>query len=118
MTTVSSTSSASDIFASINAANSAGTATTSTTQEAQDRFLTLLVTQLKNQDPLNPMDNSQMTRQAAQITPVSGNDKPNTTLNTLMDSIGTSQSMQASQMIGKSVMVPGAQMTLSSGAAY
>ena len=118
MTTVSSTSSASDIFASINAANSAGTATTSTTQEAQDRFLTLLVTQLKNQDPLNPMDNSQMTSQLAQISTVSGIDKLNTTLNTLMDSIGTSQSMQASQMIGKSVMVPGAQMTLSSGAAY
>jgi flagellar basal-body rod modification protein FlgD len=119
MTTVSSTTSASDLFASINAANSAGSSTTtSTTLEAQDRFLTLLVTQLKNQDPLNPMDNSQMTSQLAQISTVSGIDKLNTTLNSLMDSIGTSQSMQASEMIGKNVLVPGTQMTLSSGAAY
>jgi flagellar basal-body rod modification protein FlgD len=118
MTTVSSTNSTSDIFASINAANNAGTAATSSTQDAQDRFLTLLVTQLKNQDPLNPMDNSQMTSQLAQISTVSGIDKLNTTLNTLVDSIGNSQSMQAADMIGKNVLVPGTQMTLSNGAAY
>ena len=41
-----------------------------TTQEAQDRFMTLLVTQMKNQDPLNPMDNAQVTSQMAQLSTV------------------------------------------------
>src|SRR5687767_7335858 len=35
--------------------------------EVQDRFLKLLVTQMKNQDPLNPLDNAQVTSQLAQI---------------------------------------------------
>ena len=41
-------------------------AATSATQ-IQDRFLTLLVTQLKHQDPLSPMDNAQVTSQLSQI---------------------------------------------------
>ena len=118
MASVPSTSSASDVFASINAANGVGSKSSSTTQEAQDRFLTLLVTQLKNQDPLNPMDNSQMTSQLAQISTVSGIDKLNATLNSLVGSLGTSQSMQTAEMIGKNVLVPGNQMTLSKEAAY
>ena len=39
---------------------------------AQDRFLKLLVAQLNNQDPMNPMDNAQMTSQMAQINTVTG----------------------------------------------
>ncbi|WP_301102951.1 flagellar hook assembly protein FlgD [Propionivibrio sp.] len=121
MTAVQSTTSASDLYASINAANAKGSttaATTSTTQEAQDRFLKLLVTQLKNQDPLNPMDNAQMTSQLAQMSTVSGIEKLNTTLNSLVDSAGSSQSMQAAGMIGKSVLVSGAQLSLARGQAY
>jgi flagellar basal-body rod modification protein FlgD len=45
------------------------------TADAQDRFLKLLTTQLKNQDPLNPMDNAQMTSQLAQISTVDGIEK-------------------------------------------
>ena len=41
--------------------------TASSIKDQQDRFLNLLVTQLKNQDPLNPMDNAQMTSQLAQM---------------------------------------------------
>jgi len=54
-----------------------GTATSGTTTAAsdanasQDRFLKLLVAQLNNQDPMNPMDNAQMTSQMAQISTVS-----------------------------------------------
>ena len=44
----------------------------STTAEAQDRFMTLLVTQMKNQDPLNPLDNAQVTSQMAQLSTVTG----------------------------------------------
>ena len=55
-------------FGSINAVSSA-TSTTKTKNEAgaEDRFLKLLVAQMQNQDPLNPMDNAQVTSQMAQI---------------------------------------------------
>jgi len=118
MTAVSSTTSSNNVYDTINANNSSSSTTTSTTQDAQDRFLTLLVTQLQNQDPLNPMDNSEMTSQLAQISTVSGIEQLNTTLSSLVDSLGTSQSLQASGMIGKNVLVPGTQMVLSDGTAY
>ena len=81
-------------------------------------FLKMLTVQMQNQDPLNPMDNAEMTSQMAQMSTVSGIEKLNTTLNSLVDNIGTSQSMQAASMIGKGVLVPGSGLTLSDGAAY
>jgi flagellar basal-body rod modification protein FlgD len=119
MATVQSAAAASDLFSSINAANakSSTTTTASSTQEAQDRFLKLLVTQLKNQDPLNPMDNAQMTTQLAQINTVSGIEKLNTTLGTLVDSFSSSQAIQSAGMIGKNVLVAGSQLALSQGQA-
>lgn len=83
--------------------------------ESQDRFLKLLVTQMKNQDPLNPMDNAQVTSQMAQLSTVSGIDKLNATLQALSSSMIASQSMQAASMIGHVVMVPGNKMELVNG---
>ena len=114
MTTVSSSTSSSDIIASLNAKSGSSA---STTQEAQDRFLTLLVTQLKNQDPLNPLDNAEVTSQLAQISTVSGIDKLNTTLGTLLGAYNESQSMQAAGLIGKTVLVPGSGLALTGGSA-
>lgn len=116
MSTVQSTTPSSDLLASLNAKS--GTSATSTTQESQDRFLKLLVTQLKNQDPLNPMDNAEVTSQLAQINTVSGIEKLNATLGTLLGAYNESQSMQAAGLIGKTVLVPGSGLTLSGGAAF
>jgi flagellar basal-body rod modification protein FlgD len=119
MSAVQSTPSASDIFASINATGKkTPTSSTATAEDAQNRFLTLLVTQLKNQDPLNPLDNAQMTSQLAQMSTVTGIEKLNTTLASLVDGLGDTQAMQASEMIGKTVLVPGSSLSLSKGAAY
>ena len=82
----------------------------------QNNFMTLLVTQMQNQDPLNPMDNSQVTSQMAQLSTVSGIGQMNSSLTSLMSSLQSSQSMQAANLIGKSVVVPGNAVTLSSGA--
>jgi len=84
-------------------------------EESQDRFLKLLVTQMKNQDPLNPMDNAQVTSQMAQLSTVSGIDKLNATLAALSSSMAASQSMQASSMIGRVVMAPGNRIELKNG---
>ncbi len=88
----------------------------STAAEAQDRFMTLLVTQMKNQDPLNPLDNAQVTSQLAQLSTVTGIDKLNTTLESLISNVQTGQSYQASSMIGHDVLVSGNQITASTDA--
>jgi flagellar basal-body rod modification protein FlgD len=79
-----------------------------------DKFMTLLVTQLQNQDPLNPMDNAQMTSQLAQLQTVTGVNKLNTTLESLQSSYKTSEAMQATNLIGRGVLVNGNNVTLAS----
>lgn len=83
----------------------------------QDRFLKLLVTQMKNQDPLNPLDNAQVTSQMAQLSTVTGIDKMNNTLESLIGSFQSNQSLQAANMIGHGVLVPGSALTVSGGKA-
>ncbi len=92
-------------------------ATNSQLGATQDRFLKLLITQMKNQDPLNPMDNSQVTSQMAQLSTVSGIDKLNSTVQALSSSMLASQSLQAVSMIGHPVLVPGTQIDLANGKA-
>ncbi len=80
---------------------------TASVNATQDRFMTLLVTQMKNQDPLNPMDNAQVTSQMAQLSTVTGIDKLNNTLESLIGSVQNGQSYQAAGMIGHNVLVAG-----------
>lgn len=81
-------------------------------QEASDRFLTLLVTQLRNQDPLNPLDNAQVTTQLAQLSTVSGINKLNETIAALATSFAAGQYLQAVGLVGHDVTVAGDRMEL------
>ncbi|MBB1632608.1 flagellar hook assembly protein FlgD [Cupriavidus sp. UME77] len=83
--------------------------------DLQNNFLTMLVTQMNNQDPLNPMDNSQLTSQLAQISQVSGMQTLNTTLNSLLSQVSASRAMDSAALIGHTVMVPGNATTVASG---
>lgn len=89
--------------------------TKSAAQAAQDRFMTLLVTQMKNQDPLNPLDNAQVTSQLAQLSTVTGIDKLNETVSALSSSFQSNQGIQAANMIGHGVVVPGSNVELKDG---
>lgn len=80
--------------------------------EQEDRFLRLLVTQMRNQDPLNPLDNAQVTTQMAQISTVTGVDKLNGSVEKLSQTLMAAQSLQSSDVIGRSVLAPGATLTL------
>lgn len=111
------TGSAAALFASLNVSAGAA-AKTSTAADTQDRFLKLLVTQMKNQDPLNPMDNAQVTSQMAQLSTVTGIDKLNVTLQALSDSMVGNQTLQATSMIGRGVLVDGEGVELADGAGY
>ncbi|CDG52476.1 MULTISPECIES: flagellar hook assembly protein FlgD [Halomonadaceae] len=75
--------------------------------ELRESFMTLLITQLQNQDPLNPMENAEMTSQLAQINTVSGIEELNSTLEGITSQMDANQALQASGLIGKGVMVPG-----------
>jgi flagellar basal-body rod modification protein FlgD len=90
---------------------------TSTTQGLEDRFLKLLITQMRNQDPLNPLDNAQVTSQLAQISTVSGIDKLNGAVNGMADSFVAAQSLQAGSLIGHGVLAPGDGVLLNGGQA-
>lgn len=115
-TSVSNTTSntAADIFAGINGTSGKKT-TTSTTADMEDRFLTLLMTQIKNQDPLNPMDNAAVTTQLAQLNTVNGIEKLNGTLSKLLSGYNEAQGLQAAGIIGKNVMVAGNSLPLAAG---
>jgi flagellar basal-body rod modification protein FlgD len=111
MTTVSGSNPVSaDLLASMNPKAT----TANAVDDAQNRFMTLLVTQMKNQDPMNPMDNAQVTSQFAQLSTVTGINKLNDALGTLQSSYQASQTLQATSMIGHGVLVPGSNVALSS----
>ncbi|MDE2592704.1 MAG: flagellar hook assembly protein FlgD [Burkholderiales bacterium] len=86
----------------------------STTDATADRFLKLLVTQMKNQDPLNPMDNAQVTSQMAQINTVTGIDKLNTTVQSVGTNFSQMQLLQAANVVGHKVLVDGNQLNVDS----
>jgi flagellar basal-body rod modification protein FlgD len=121
---------------------SGGSAITTSNEEAGERFLKLLVTQLKNQDPMNPMDNAQLTSQMAQINTVAGIEKLNTAVGTMTDKLSAqlagldftsgfeklnstlqglsgqflqSQTMQGASMVGRQVWVGGSALSVEGG---
>lgn len=91
----------------------AGTSTTSTTTKKtagsldQSDFLTLMTAQLKNQDPFNPVDNTQMIAQMAQMSSVSGIAEMNTTLSAIATKLGATSSADALAYVGKTVLTAG-----------
>ncbi|PJC18877.1 MAG: flagellar biosynthesis protein FlgD, partial [Comamonadaceae bacterium CG_4_9_14_0_8_um_filter_60_18] len=91
--------------------------TTSTSEEAQDRFLKLLVAQLNNQDPMNPMDNAQMTSQMAQINTVTGIQQVNDTLKSMAEQFTAMQVLQGSNMVGHDVLIDGNTLSVVDGKA-
>jgi flagellar basal-body rod modification protein FlgD len=86
-------------------------------QENQDRFLKLLVAQMKNQDPMNPMQNAELTTQIAQIQTVTGIDKLNTSIEALGTQFSNSSGMSAVGMVGRSVMLEGNRLLMGAEAA-
>lgn len=85
--------------------------------EASDRFLKLLVTQMQNQDPLNPMDNAEVTSQMAQINTVTGIQQVNETLKNMAEQFTAMQVLQGSSMVGHNVLVEGNALTRIDGVA-
>ena len=95
--------------------NVSSTATTKNDAGSEDRFLKLLVAQMKNQDPLNPLDNAQVTSQMAQINTVSGIEKLNTTVSGLNSQLVQLQALQGATLVGRDVTVSGDRLSIAGG---
>ena len=109
MTTISSTT---NTTSALTAGASSGTDTGNDAQAMQDRFLKLLVAQINNQDPMNPMDNAQMTTQMAQINTVNGIQQLNQTMSQVASQLMSMQVLQSASMVGRSVLTPGSALPL------
>ena len=103
-------------FSLLLGASSSATTATANDAASSDRFLKLLVTQMQNQDPLNPMDNAQITSQMAQINTVSGIDKLNTTVTGLNGQFSQLQALTGASLVGRQVSLLGDRMAFASGA--
>ncbi|MSP36837.1 MAG: hypothetical protein EXR25_14035 [Limnohabitans sp.] len=97
------------------AANEALTANKSSNGVGQKDFLTLFTTQLKCQDPLDPVKNEAFVAQLAQFSQLEATTSMSETLKTFVDSMSGERMMSSTNMIGKTVAVPNAPVILSGG---
>jgi flagellar basal-body rod modification protein FlgD len=75
-------------------------------------FLTLMLAQLKNQDPTSPVDSNTFLTQLAQLSEVQGITSLNTSFSALSSSLSSSQALQASSLLGHQAMVNSGTATL------
>lgn len=79
----------------------------SVNEDAQTRFLTLLTTQLRNQDPMNPLENAEVTSQLAQMSTVDGIERLNAMFQKFLNAQESAETMNAAALVGRGVLVPG-----------
>ena len=73
----------------------------------QNTFLTLMTTQLKTQDPFDPVDNTQMVAQMAQFSSLAGITEMGSTLKAIADKLGATSMQDAVSYVGRTVLTPG-----------
>jgi len=100
-----------------NSSSSSSSATDGTIAGNFQTFLTLLTTQLKNQNPLDPLDTNQFTAQLVQFAQVEQQLKANDQLTTLVALQQTAQATQALDYVGQKVVVDGDTAPLKDGSA-
>ena len=114
MSTTTSTQSAANVLASINTRNKS---VAKADEDMGARFLTLLTTQLKNQDPLSPMENAEVTSQLAQMSTVDGIERLNSMFKAFLEGQSANDSMQAAALVGRGVLVEGKHLALTEAGA-
>lgn len=80
-----------------------------------DDFMNLMVTELTHQDPFKPMENTELATQISQFATVAGIDDLNSSFNSLSSTISSDQALQATNLVGHEVLVPGNVGNLSHG---
>lgn len=90
--------------------NTNDTSNASNPLDLQNNFLSLLIAQIKNQDPTDPIKNTELTSQLAQINTATGIERLNNTVGNFSDKINQNQNIQISSLIGHRVMIPSSQV--------
>jgi len=103
-----------------NPVNATATATTAAARKSASTldindFLTLMSTQLNNQDPLKPLDSTAFVAQLAQFGTVSGIQSMQASLATLSSSLRASQALSGATLVGHAVLAPGGQGSYTAG---
>lgn len=106
---------ASSVLSTMN--SSSDTSSSSSAAGLQDEFLTLLTTQLQNQDPTDPLDNSEMVTQLAQISTISSIEEVTSTLEGISGQISAAETLQASALVGNGVLIEGNSIQVADGVA-
>jgi flagellar basal-body rod modification protein FlgD len=100
MSTSATSSTSSTLSSLYNNASSSTLATTQSSQDLKNEFLQMLITQLKNQDPTNPVDDTAMLSEEAQFSTLEQMQNMNTNLVSLMSMQNVSQAVS---LVGKTV---------------
>jgi flagellar basal-body rod modification protein FlgD len=106
--------SVSSVIPTVNSNPAAAPAQRKTTL-TQDDFMNLFVTQMKFQDPLQPLDNNQMATQMAQFNTVDALATMNNTLNQMMTNQASQNNLQATSLIGKKIEAKGNTFSIQQG---
>ncbi|RXR02681.1 flagellar hook capping FlgD N-terminal domain-containing protein [Pseudoxanthomonas composti] len=101
-----------DTYSNLGLSAAGNTSTTKNKALQQADFLKLMTEQLQHQDPLKPMDNTEMVSQMAQLSTVQGIGDLNKTVTSLSDSMSTDQVLRGAGLIGHEVLVPSATLPL------
>lgn len=86
--------------------NAQKAATPQSTSMGQSEFLTLFTTQLKNQDPTDPVKNEAFVAQLAQFSQLEATTAMKTSMNSLVSSMSNDRMLGAASLMGKQVAVP------------
>ena len=78
----------------------------------QQDFINLMITQLRNQDPFEPLQSGEFIGQLAQFGTVSGIGELKETVSDLANSLISNQTLEAANLIGKNALVPSDSLSL------
>jgi len=91
------------------------TANKSENELGQEQFLELMIAQIRNQDPFKPLENGEFLTQIAQFSTVTGVQELQESFTSLAGSLSSNQALQASALVGRSVLVPSDAGVLTAG---
>jgi len=93
--------------ATANQVKTSNTGIGSTAQEIQNNFMKMLVTQMQNQNPLNPMDNAQFASQLAQMSQLQGIESMRASIDSFVKQVSSSRLLDQSALVGREVLAAG-----------
>ena len=113
--TTTNTNNSTDPYAFINGNKTSPQPTNSNDELGQNAFLKLMIAQLKNQDPMKPQDPSQFMSQLAQFSQVTSTQNMEQSIQTLTDSMRSTQVLNGTSLVGHDVLAPSDTDTIESG---